>query len=47
MAAEQPFEFEFEGDNVNEQNVRDLVYEEMLYFHTPECSTDMDPSQDL
>lgn len=47
VAAEQPFEFEFEGDNVNEQNVRDLVYEEMLYFHPPECSTDMDPSQDL
>ena len=38
VAAEQPFEIEIEEDNVNEQNVRDIVYDEMLYFHTPECS---------
>jgi len=40
-AAEQPFVFEFEADNITEHNVRDLVYEEMLHFHPPEGSTEM------
>ena len=28
-----PFEFDFEEAQLTEQNVRDLVFEEMLYYH--------------
>lgn len=28
-----PFEFDFEDAQLTEQNVRDLVFEEMLYYH--------------
>lgn len=28
-----PFEFDFEEAQLTEQNVRDLVYEEMRYYH--------------
>lgn len=31
--AAAPFEFEFEEAQLTEQNVRDLVYEEMRFYH--------------
>jgi hypothetical protein len=32
-AAAAPFEFDFEEAQLTEQNVRDLVYEEMRFYH--------------
>jgi len=31
--AAAPFEFDFEEAQLTEQNVRDLVYEEMRFYH--------------
>jgi hypothetical protein len=33
FAAAAPFEFDFEEAQLTEQNVRDLVYEEMKFYH--------------
>lgn len=33
VCASAPFEFDFEEAQLTEQNVRDLVFEEMLYYH--------------
>jgi hypothetical protein len=39
-----PFEFEFEDAQLTEQNVRDLVFEEMLYYH-PDLAAPMAAAQ--
>jgi hypothetical protein len=33
LLAAAPFEFDFEEAQLTEQNVRDLVFEEMLFYH--------------
>jgi hypothetical protein len=33
MPVAAPFELEFEESQLTEQNVRDLVWEEMRYYH--------------
>jgi hypothetical protein len=36
-AAAAPFEFAFEEAQLTEQNVRDLVYQEMMFYHPENC----------
>jgi hypothetical protein len=33
LSCAAPFEFDFEEAQLTEQNVRDLVYEEMKFYH--------------